>query len=114
MVAYVICVDVQGVCSESASFDLPAAVLAASVQEVQTALEVALVRREDSGPVHSRELSIVGAGLFPQLCQPMCSHVLINHHIDTKYISVLLNVPLQLQMDPIRSTTLRWQTTCRH
>lgn len=53
---------VQGVCSESASFDLPAAVLAASVQEVQTALEVALVRREESGPAQGREMSIVGAG----------------------------------------------------
>lgn len=55
--------DMQGVCSDSASFDLPAAVLAACVQEVQTALEIALVRREDRAGVTGR-----GDGAVIGLC----------------------------------------------
>ncbi|KAK9810499.1 hypothetical protein WJX72_011819 [[Myrmecia] bisecta] len=40
--------NLEGVCAEASSFDLPAALLAACIQEVNSALEAALVRREGS------------------------------------------------------------------
>ena len=51
----------QGVCSESASFDLPAGVLASCVQEVQSALEIALVRRENGSAQRGGEIFVAGA-----------------------------------------------------
>ena len=39
---------VQGVCADTASCDLTAVVLAASIEEVQRTLEVALARQESS------------------------------------------------------------------
>ncbi len=50
----------QGVCSESASFDLPAGVLASCVQEVQSALEIALVRRENGSAQRGGEIFVAG------------------------------------------------------
>ena len=38
----------QGVCADTASCDLTAVVLAASIEEVQRALEAALARQESS------------------------------------------------------------------
>ena len=57
----------QSVCSESASFDLPAGVLASCVQEVQSALEIALVRREDGAAQRGGEIFVAGAGTCSQL-----------------------------------------------
>lgn len=58
----------QSVCSESASFDLPAGVLASCVQEVQSALEVALVRREDGAAQRGTEIFVAGAGTCLSAC----------------------------------------------
>lgn len=63
----------QSVCSESASFDLPAGVLASCVQEVQTALEVALVRTEDGAAQRGTEVFVAGAGTRPTACMYVCT-----------------------------------------
>ena len=69
--------QLQSVCSESASFDLPAGILASCVQEVQSALEIALVRREDGAAQRGGEIFVAGAGTCPQLhlclCFGLCS-----------------------------------------
>ncbi|KAA6423773.1 MAG: regulator of telomere elongation helicase 1-like [Trebouxia sp. A1-2] len=52
--------NLEGVCSESASFDLPAGVLASCVQEVQSALEIALVRRENGSAQRGGEIFVAG------------------------------------------------------
>ena len=58
----------QGVCSESASFDLPAGVLASCVQEVQSALEIALVRRENGSAQRGGEIFVAGGAGQTTLC----------------------------------------------
>ena len=63
----------QGVCSESASFDLPAAVLAACVQEIQSALEVALVRREDGSAQRGGEIFVAAPVTAAGLKLPDCN-----------------------------------------
>ena len=72
-------VCLQGVCSDSASFDLPAVVLAACVQEVQSALEIALVRQEDGTAHKGSEIFVAGAGtqlsLSLHCCMDVCNIV---------------------------------------
>jgi hypothetical protein len=41
----------QGVCSDAASFDLTGALLATALQEVQAAVEVALMKRDGEAQV---------------------------------------------------------------
>ncbi|DBB06555.1 TPA: Regulator of telomere elongation helicase 1 [Trebouxia sp. C0004] len=53
--------NLEGVCSESASFDMPAGVLASCVQEVQSALEIALVRRENGSAQRGGDIIVAGA-----------------------------------------------------
>ena len=68
-------------CSESASFDLPAGVLASCVQEVQSALEIALVRREDGSAHRGGEIFVAGAGkdtTLPDKSARPCSQ---GHHM---------------------------------
>lgn len=48
----------QGVCSEAASFDLTGAKLGTAIQEVMTAVEIALVRRDSEGQTHGPQVCL--------------------------------------------------------
>ncbi len=48
----------QGVCSDAASFDLTGAMLASALQEVQAAVEVALLKRDGEAQVRTLHLNL--------------------------------------------------------
>ena len=52
----------QGVCADTASCDLTAVVLAASIEEVQRALEMALARQESSAGRQDEIVVMAGRG----------------------------------------------------
>ena len=87
----------QSVCSESASFDLPAGVLASCVQEVQSALEIALVRREDGAAQRGGEIFVAGAGTHPIAARM----VVLLVQMSVKYAFSLLNMAYPARLQPV-------------
>lgn len=63
---------VQGVCSDAGSFDLTGAKLGAAIQEVNAAVEVALVRRENERQT-DRQVPMLASPILPITCSAVGS-----------------------------------------